>query len=167
MISTRTARAVNLAHTGFGKLKYGVQITTRARAPASNSRMRRFSGLLRPTPTSASTASPSRAHLAVVNAVLKLFAECAVVPQAARGRTFRQIEPVHGLRRHHPPHIIGHAVRKRGAMQFVVAVEAITVELLQVDVVQACAAIEHAIVEHKALQVQHAKQFTRVCTGTP
>ncbi len=97
----------------------------------------------------------------VIGGVLQTAAQVAdVVAQAAGGRQVGQVQAVHGLRRDQPVlHQVLHRVSQRRVVDQVIAVKTVLVELVQVHVVQAGTAVQHRVIDHKALEVQHAEQF--------
>ncbi len=57
-------------------------------------------------------------------------------------------------------HQVMHRVGQCRVLQQVIAVVAVFVELVQVDVIEAGAAVEHAVIDHETFQMQYAEQFT-------
>ena len=97
----------------------------------------------------------------VVGGVLEAAAQVAdVVAQAAGSRRVRQVEAMHGFGRHQSMfHQMLHGIGQRLAVDQVVAVEAVFVEFVQVHVVQTGTAVEHRVIDHEALEVQHTEQL--------
>ncbi len=71
-----------------------------------------------------------------------------------------QIEAVHGRRgEYFPLHQILESVGQCCVFDQVITVQTVFIELVQVDVVDAGAAVDHAVVDQTALEVQHPEQF--------
>ncbi len=70
------------------------------------------------------------------------------------------IQPLHGVALHEQViHVVDHAAGQLRADDLVIAVEAVAILLVQVDVVEAGTGVEHRIVKDEALEVQHAEQL--------
>lgn len=93
-----------------------------------------------------------------VLAMTQLVAEDADFLADAAGGRRRLVEPEHrGVIEELLVHIAGHRIRQCLAADQVVTVEAVFVQLVQVDIVDAGAAVQHLLVNNQAFQVQHAE----------
>ncbi|MNI12093.1 hypothetical protein D3C73_652610 [compost metagenome] len=97
----------------------------------------------------------------VVRRVLEAAAQVTdVIAQAAGGRQVWQVEAVHRFGSHQAVlHQVLHRIGQFTIVQQVIAVVAVLVELVQIHVVQARTAVDHAVIDHEAFKVQHTEQF--------
>ncbi len=63
-------------------------------------------------------------------------------------------------------HPLEHDISHAGITHQVIAIVTVFIELMQIDVIQTCAAVEHAIINDEAFEVEYAERFAGVNRDT-